>query len=223
MEELDLKEIFNMFWTRKIYVVLIVLIFMVIGTIYSYIFVSPVYTSYTTLLLASSSENPSKGDSITTSDVTLNNNLVATYSELIKSKKVLGEVIDNLGINISYNLLKNSISVNAVKSTQLIQINVTNSNTAQAKEIANEIAEVFITEVSDVYKINNVHIVDKAEESVNPSNINHKKDIAIFAFIGLVVACGYVLIANMLDTTVKNKEDIERKIRSYCIRNNSNE
>ena len=40
-----------------------------------------------------------------------------------------------------------------------------------------------------------------------------RKDIVIFAFIGAVVAVMYVLIANMLDTTVKTQEDIEKSIK----------
>ena len=142
MEELDLKELFNMFWTRKVHIILITLIFMVVGIIYSYVFVSPVYMSYTTLVLATSEDN-SKGDTITTSDITINNNLVSTYSEIIKSKTVLKEVINNLGINKSEEQLKSNVSVSAVKSTQVIQINVTDSNPTQAKMIADEIAKVF--------------------------------------------------------------------------------
>ena len=34
--------------------------------------------------------------------------------------------------------------------------------------------------------------------------------IMIFAFIGIVVAVGYVLVANMLDTTIKSVQDIEK-------------
>ena len=43
-------------------------------------------------------------------------------------------------------------------------------------------------------------------------NINHVKDIIIFVFIGIVASVVYVLIANMLDTTIKSKEDIEKKL-----------
>ena len=43
-------------------------------------------------------------------------------------------------------------------------------------------------------------------------NINHIKDIIIFAFIGAVISAIYVIIANMLDTTVRTKEDIEEKL-----------
>ena len=137
MEELDLKEIFNMFWTRILHIIIIVLIFMVIGILYSYIYVTPEYKSYTTLLLATSTGETGT-DTITTSDISLNNNLVATYSELIKSKTVLREVINNLGIDISEGALKSHVSVSAVKSTQLIQINVVDKYPNQSKIIANE-------------------------------------------------------------------------------------
>ena len=55
----------------------------------------------------------------------------------------------------------------------------------------------------------NVQIVDEAEAADNPSNINHKKDVLISAIIGLAVSIFYVLLVNMLDTTVKTPEDIE--------------
>ena len=32
----------------------------------------------------------------------------------------------------------------------------------------------------------------------------------LFIFVGLVVAVLYVLVANMLDTTIKSQEDVER-------------
>ena len=52
MEEIDLKELFQIFWNKKVQIVLIVLIFMVIGVIYSVGFVTPMYSSSTTLVLA---------------------------------------------------------------------------------------------------------------------------------------------------------------------------
>ena len=79
-------------------------------------------------------------------------------------------------------------------------------------DIANETAKVFTSEVGEIYNINNVHVVDEAEETKTPSNINHKKDIIMFGAIGLVIAFAYVIIANMLDTTVKTEDDVERLV-----------
>ncbi len=212
MEELDLKELFNMFWTRRVQMLLIVLIFVLIGGVYSYIFVTPKYSAYTTLLLATTEDSSNGNKTITSADISLSNNLVATYSELIKSKSVLGEVISNLNIEKQEETLKKNVSVSAVKSTQIIRIDITDEDPYEAKIIANEVAKVFTKQVSERFKINNVQVVDKAEEQTSPSNVNHIKDIVMFVFIGLVVACIYVIIANMLDTTVKAKEDIERKL-----------
>ena len=213
MEELDLKELFNIFWNKKVQIILIVLIFIAIGVIYTVGFVRPMYSSYTTLVLATvenTTGTTETTNSITTTDVTLNSKLVSTYSEIVKSKNVLRQVISNLGIEIEEETLRNNITVNSVKDTELIEITVSNENATYSAKVANEIAKVFTEKVKDIYNINNVHIVDEAEVSNNPSNINHIRDIIIFAVIGFVISAGYVLIANMLDTTIKTAEDIEK-------------
>lgn len=213
MEELDLKELLMLFWNKKIKIILIVAIFMLIGIIYTIGFVTPVYTSSTTLLLAASGSSTDKSNTITTTDITLNSKLVSTYSTLVQSKSVLRQVISNVGIDLDEEELKNNITVSQEKDTEIIRISVTNANATTAAKVANETAKVFIERVSDIYKINNVQVVDQAEVSTSPSNINHAKDVLIFAFIGAVVAVMYVLIANMLDTTIKSAEEVEKEFK----------
>lgn len=213
MEELDLKELLMLFWNKKVKILLIVAIFMLIGVIYTIGFVTPVYTSSTTLLLGKSENSTGKTDTITTTDITLNSKLVSTYSVLIKSKSVLRPVISNLSIDLSESELEKSITVSQEKDTEIIRIAVTNANATTAAKLANEIAKVFTQKVTDMYKINNVQVVDEAEVSAAPSNINHAKDVIIFAFVGIVVAAMYVLIANMLDTTIKSAEEVEKEFK----------
>jgi capsular polysaccharide biosynthesis protein len=210
MEEIDLKEFVMLFWNRKVSIILITIIFMLIGIIYSVGFVTPKYTSSTTLLLATSESANSKTNTITTSDITLNSKLVSTYSELVKSKNVTRQVISNLGIDETEDELRDSITVSSVKDTELIKISVTDKNATNAYNIANEIAKVFTQKVSEIYNINNVQILDQAEISTIPSNINHAKDVIMFTFVGLFVAIVFVLVANMLDTTIKSSEEVEK-------------
>lgn len=213
MEELDLKELFNIFWERKVEIVLIIIIAIVVGAVYSFLIVEPKYTSYTTVLLTQGTgkEQNETSSSITQSDLTLNSNLVATYRDIITSKAVLQEVISDLDIQgLTEENLKKSITVNQKSATEILEIKVTNANPNYAEIIANKTTEVFSKKVGEIFKINNVYIVDKAEVSENPSNINHAKDIIIFAFIGVVLAMGYALLINMLDNTIKSEEDIEK-------------
>lgn len=213
MEEIDLKELLSLFWSKKTQIILIILIFMLLGVIYTIGFVTPKYTSSTTVLLATSGSSADKTNTITTTDVTLNSKLVSTYSALVQSKSVLRQVISNLGIKISEDELKNNITVTQEKDTEIIKISVSNTNANTAEKVANEVAKVFTEKIQEIYKINNVQIVDTAEIETEPSNINHPKDVIIFTFIGIVVSAGYVLIANMLDTTVKTAEEVEKEFK----------
>ena len=100
MEELDLKELLQIFWVKKVQIIMIVAIFAIIGIVYSLTLVTPKYQASTTLLLAtnSSSNNAGTDSSITTTDVTLNSKLVSTYSKLVKSNKLVRTVISNLSL-----------------------------------------------------------------------------------------------------------------------------
>lgn len=218
MEELDLKELFNMFWAKKLVIILSVLIFGIAGAVYSIGFVTPVYESYTTLLLAKGGEKEETQASaqavtdsaITTTDITLNSKLVSTYSELVKSKDVIRKVISNLNMNLDEAKVRRNVSVSSYKDTEMIKVSVTDENPKYAAAIANEIVNVFADKVEEYYNINNVYVVDEAEVAEKPSNINHIKKVVIFAFAGFVVAAAYIFIANMLDTTIKSAEEAEK-------------
>lgn len=211
MEELDLKELFFMFWNKKLEIILITLMFVAVGIGYSYFFVKPEYTSTTSLVLAQSSSSGQTGDgAISATDLTMNSKLVSTYSELIKRKAILGQVCENLNIPESnIQELRGKIRVNSAKNTEIIEISVTNKDPNKAAAIANEIAKVFGEKIVEIYNISNVYLLDRAEANAVPSNINHMKDVVVFAFIGLVIAAVYVLIANMLDNTIKTEQDVE--------------
>lgn len=211
MEELDLKELFFMFWNKKLEIILITLMFVAVGIGYSYFFVKPEYTSTTSLVLAQSSSSGQTGDgAISATDLTMNSKLVSTYSELIKRKAILGQVCENLNIPESnIQELRGKIKVNSAKNTEIIEISVTNKDPNKAAAIANEIAKVFGEKIVEIYNISNIYLLDRAEANAVPSNINHMKDVVIFAFIGLVIAAVYVLIANMLDNTIKTEQDVE--------------
>ena len=218
MEELDLKEILSMFWEKKILIIIITILCMIIGGVYSYFIMVPEYTATTTIVLTKTDEktNAETGEtteSITQTDVMLNQNLVATYSVIIKSNNILREVISNLeNLKLSENSLRDSIEVTAKEDTEVIEINVTDINAKNATLIANEISEVFSRKVSEIYKINNVYVLDKAEVPTAPSNINHIRFILISAAVGIIISCGYVVIRNLFDNSIKKKEDIENAL-----------
>ena len=212
-EEIDLKSIFNMFWDRKIGIIVIILLCIVAGYVYTTFFVTPVYEATSTAILTSNNESSSdEGGTagVTQTEVTLNNSLLSTYREIATSDSVVSKVISNLGLNISDDALKSQITVTSATNSQVIQITVENENASLAAKIANEIRQVFTDRVAELYDMQNIKPLDDAKVPTSPSNINHTKDIVMFAAIGVVLAVIYVVIANLLDNTVKSSSDIEK-------------
>ena len=211
MEELDLKKLINIFWNKRLHIIVISVIAIIIGTIYSFYFVTPKYEAYTTVVLVKDATNGEETttQTITSSDIGLAQNLIGTYSKLVKSKSVLRQAINNLQINETEDTLKNKITVSEIEDSEMIKIAVKDENPVQAMRVANEVTNVFAKTVTNIYKINNVYTVDEAEEPIVPCNVNHIRDIAIFFIIGLVISVIYVLVSNMFDNTIKDADDIE--------------
>lgn len=213
MDELNLKQLINIIWNGKKYIITIIVLAIFLGIGYSYFLVTPKYEASTTLVLAKAEEKATNEIStgITQTDLNINQNLVSTYRELIRSKTVIREVMENLKIkDLKENTLKNNITVSSVRDTELIEITVKDENPERATNIANEIAKVFTVHVAEIYNINNVHVIDKAETNNIPYNVHHAKDIFVFVLIGVIFSIVSIIIISLLDTTVKTQEDIKK-------------
>ena len=209
MEEIDLKEMFDYFLGRVSWIIIAVALAVAVGNVYTMFTRVPMYRSTTTLVLVSENKDSA---SYNTSEQQLNKNLVGTYSEIIKSRTILNAVIRNLDLDYSYTTLQNRITVSSVNNTEIIRIAVADSDPKVATKIANEIANVFVSEINKFYKLNNVSVLDRAENNSVPYNVNYLKDNAIYIMIGLVLSCGIIFIFFYFDTTIKTSEEIEKKL-----------
>ena len=208
MEEIDLRELFDYFKSKFMWILIAIVLVMIVGNIYTLLARVPMYKSNTTIVLVSENTN----ETYNQNELQLNKNLVGTYSEIIKSRKVLYQVINNLGLDYSVTNLSKNITVEAVANTEIIRISVGDADPEVATRIANEIANVFTTEIQKIYRLNNVSVVDKAVNSVKPYNVNFIKDNIIYIAIGLILSCGIIFIRFYFDTTIKTSEEIENKL-----------
>ena len=207
MEEINLKEVYTYFKFRILWILIAIVAIVVIGNIYTIITRVPMYQSNTTLVLVGESK---KGYS--QSDSVLNQNLIGTYSEIITSRKVLQQVIDNLKLKMTVDELSKNITTSSVEDTEIIRITVNNEKKKMAVKIADEVASVFSEEIQDIYNLENVAIIDKAEVAKEPYNINYVKDNVIYLMIGVVLSFGVVFVMYYFDTTIKSSEIVEEKL-----------
>ena len=213
MEELEISDLWNIFVDNLKVIFLTTVLFMVFSVTYTKLIVTPMYESSTKIILVNSDEDnkEDKEQQLTTSDLALNQKLVSTYSEIIKSRKVVDRVITNLGLeDVKFKELSENITVSPVEDSEVINISVKDKNRNVATAVANTLVTEFSAEVKDIYKIENVKQVDKAVPSEEPFNVSLVKNLIIFAAIGFVLSYGIAFLVEYFKTTVSTTEEIEK-------------
>lgn len=209
MEEISLQEIIDLLKENWKLILITTVSLMVIVGIFTAFFISKEYSSSTTLIVGKPMDYGNNSVSETASQLNINQKLVGTYSEIAKSKSVLTEVNSSLGLDISNGALAEMISVSTVNDTELIKIAVTSEDPVLAATIANKTVEIFMKNVAELMKIDNLQVVDVAEVNSNPVAPNTKLNIAIAFLLGIVISVFIIFIREALNTTVKTVDDLK--------------
>ena len=209
MEEITLNDMMDIFLGNVKSIILTIILFLILSIIYTQVIITPMYSSSTKIILADSNkamEGITSGN--ITSDVTLNQKLVATYSEIIKSRKVIESVRTTLDLEESSKTISDNITVSPVKNSEVIDITVENKDPYIASHIANELVKVFSEEVKNIYGIENVNQIDVAIENEEPINVNQITNLAIFGILGFIVSYGLFFCIKLFKTSVQSEEEI---------------
>jgi len=212
--EIDIRTLLEIIWSRKKTLMFLLILCISLGMMFTLYVVKPMYKASTTLILSKpiTEDINDTNDYITQNDILLNQRLVSTYAEIIKSHEISTRIISNLGLNMTPEELSDRISVSSVKDTVIIQIAVKDRDSQMAARIANEAAKVFSEEIERIYKIQNISIIDKAMAADIPYNINHLRDIAVAIGVAIMLDILIAFIILFSDTTIKSAEEIEEII-----------
>jgi len=210
-EEIDLREIFEVFWNKKIWIILATVLGIIFGSVYTGFIVVPEYSSSVTLVLTKATDNSNLiEEAITQSDITLNQKLISTYGKIIKSRAIINKVISDLNLNMTYNEIFDNVEVESVANTDIMKITVTTTDPNLSAKIVNYTTEVFETEIERIYNIKNTFVIDDGVVDFKPVNVSWVKNIAIFTIVMVIFAMMIIFIIYFFDTSIKSKADAEK-------------
>lgn len=206
--EIELQElilvILNKFWVIFFTGVILGLL----GFILSKFVLTPQYESITKIYVLSKQNEAN----ITYSDLQMGSQLTKDYQELIVSRPVLENVIIEQGLDEEYTQLKKKIDVTIPSDTRIISITVTDESPYEAMNIANSIREYSADQIAKVMDIKAVNVVEEASLPTTPASPNIMKSTLIGVLIGIVLATALVAFRFIVDDTIKNQDDIEKRL-----------
>lgn len=205
MEEINLRDLLSYFKKRLILFIVVVLFVVSAGTIYSVFILKPEYKSQATVILSSD-----KSKNTVQSEINANKNLIDTYTEVVKSHRVLNRVKSEMQIEDTYEQLVKKVTVASLKDTEIISISVVDLNKNHSYSLANRIADTFTDEIGQIYNDKSVNVLDRAVEPQKPYNVDIVKQEAIYAAAGIVLATAVIFLMFYFDRTIKTTEQIEQ-------------
>ncbi len=205
--EIDLSEI--LFAIRRWIVVIVLVGILGGGAAFAAtrFLMTPIYTAENSMLVLTKETTLAS-----LADLQMGSQLTNDYTVLTTSRPVLEAVIEDLELSMTYNQLKQTISINNPNATRILVIKVENQDPQLALDIVRTVANEASAYIGDIMEVVPPKIIDEGVVPKKPTSPSTLKNTAIGIFLGLFLSCGIVVLQVLLDDTLKSEEDIEKHL-----------
>lgn len=212
-EELDLRDIFAVIRKRWRMILIIPTVSVLISALVTFFYLTPMYKSSTALMVIHSPTET--GYDIRQADITFSRQLVKSYGEIVKSRRVAQRAVSlaDEDKKISYSALLGKIDVGLVRDTEFINITVTDKDPEMAAYWANLVTEAFKSEIFNIMRVENVNVLDEAIPLYKPVSPNAPLNLAMAGVLGIMVAIGLSMLLEFLDNTIKLPKDVNDSLQ----------
>ncbi len=206
-DEIDLMDILFLVFRGWKIILASTIVVGVIGTIFAFTR-QDVYEAKAKLMVSSGEIYSSR--QVDANELSTNQKLVTTYTEVAKSKSVLKEVARKLDMDMGTREVAEKLRVQPVDDTEFINIYYKDTNPQMAARVANEISKEFIVKIKNIMKFENLKIVEMAESPEYPSGTGKKLILAISLVLGAFLGVFVVFVLEFFRNKIRKPEDIER-------------
>ena len=203
--EIDLLQLFYAL-KKKIWFILAA---MIIGGglagAYSIFLITPQYSSTSMMYILS------KETTLTSlADLQIGSQLTEDYKVIVNSRPVLGEVIDSLALDMSYEQLLAKVSIGNPTDTRILTVTVTDPDPYRAKAIVDCVAETASDYIGEIMEMIPPKIIENGTVATRKTSPSNGKNAVLGALVGMVLVCGVIVIQVIMNDTVRTEEDVER-------------
>lgn len=137
------------------------------------------------------------------------------YVALVDSRVLAEQVKEELGLGVSVPDLTDQVGAIVVKDTGVLQLTVTDPDPHHAQLLAETYAEELIKLARDLDTPERsstspvkISVIDPASYSATPVSPQPVRNLVLALLFGLVLGVAVALLRELLDTTVKNPDDL---------------
>ena len=174
--------------------------------VYSYAFMANTYTASTSMYVLAKQTSANFDTAANYSNLNASQMLANDVSTLLKSDRIAADTVKNLHLD---SLKGYSTKVTSETTSRVITLSVTGSDPDTSAAIANEMASNVSKVAQQVMDVQSVNVIDQAVSPSSPSGPNRSMYIAVALLAGLFIAIVIVVVSDMLNTKVRNADEVE--------------
>lgn len=137
---------------------------------------------------------------------------VNTYTEIIKSPRILDKVSREFDGQYSTAELNSFLKVTNQTNSQIITVSVTTGNKSESDKIVNRISKVFAHDMPKIMSVDNVTILSSAHDNAVKVSPIVSVNLVISIIVGIVLAILIIFLKELLDKRIKTEEDVESQL-----------
>ena len=206
-EVIDLTEILSAVRQHLLELIFVTLAAALVGFMASKFLMTPKYDS-SALMIVNTRQDVNAN--VTSDQINSATKLVSTYSIIIKSDTVLQQVIDNLGLNLTYAKLNKRVTVAAVDDTQVMKITVQSDSPEWARQVCEQIITVAPDVIKEAVEAGSVKVISNPSLATEPVSPNIKMNTMLAAAVGFVLVIGIIVLQVLLDNKINTEEDVTK-------------
>lgn len=206
-EVIDLTEILSAVRQHLLELIFVTLAAALVGFTASKFLMNPKYDS-SALMIVNTRQDVNAN--VTSDQINSATKLVSTYSIIIKSDTVLQQVIDNLGLNLTYAKLNKRVTVAAVDDTQVMKITVQSDSPEWARQVCEQIITVAPDVIKEAVEAGSVKVISNPSLATEPVSPNIMKNTMLAAAVGFVLVISIIVLQVLLDNKINTEEDVTK-------------
>lgn len=206
-EVIDLTEILSAVRQHLLELIFVTLAAALVGFMASKFLMTPKYDS-SALMIVNTRQDVNAN--VTSDQINSATKLVSTYSIIIKSDTVLQQVIDNLGLNLTYAQLNKRVTVAAVDDTQVMKLTVQSDSPEWARQVCEQIITVAPDVIKEAVEAGSVKVISNPSLATEPVSPNIMKNTMLAAAVGFVLVIGIIVLQVLLDNKINTEEDVTK-------------
>lgn len=207
-EIIRIEDIVDVLTKRWKMIFSVTLLATLISAVVSFFLIAPKYQAGTKLFIGK--ENTTTQDqSYNNNDVQMYQKLLKTYAEVIQTKDLVGQAIEQDNLDLDPEDVLKNLTVTPRADTQILEISYINVDPVVSQKIVESVTDKFIEYSTELIPNGNVKIIESVRIPENAVSPNKKMNIAIAFLLGLMISVGLSFLIEFMDNTFKTKEQIE--------------